>query len=62
MKKNDLKNMKGSLSRNELKVITGGRKPIEDALDAGCGCTNAACANTHNGNGDSYCNGTFCCG
>ncbi len=51
--------MKGSLSRNELKVITGGRASIEEA---GCACTNAACANTHGGNGDSYCNGTFCCG
>lgn len=62
MKKHDSKNLKGSLSRNELRTIKGGLKHIEDSVDMGCACTNAACANTHNGNGDSYCNGTFCCG
>ncbi|PKF73625.1 hypothetical protein [Chryseobacterium sp. PMSZPI] len=61
MKKNELKKMKGHLSRNELKTIKGGGQP-EAPFDLGCACTNAACANTHNGNGDSYCNGTFCCG
>ncbi|WP_167510758.1 hypothetical protein [Chryseobacterium sediminis] len=57
MKKNDLKKIKGILSRDEQRAIKGGK-----IADGGCGCTNAACANTHNGNGDSYCNGTFCCG
>lgn len=52
--------MKGILSREEQRTIKGG-KMAPDAY-GGCGCTNAACANTHNGNGDSYCNGTFCCG
>ncbi|NIF07198.1 hypothetical protein F3J23_17380 [Chryseobacterium sp. Tr-659] len=61
MKKNDLKKLKGSLSRNELRTIKGGTIH-EDPIDMGCACTNAACAATHNGNGDSYCNGTFCCG
>lgn len=54
--------MKGSLSRNELKTIKGGLREEDPISDGGCACTNAACANTHNGNGDSYCNGTFCCG
>ncbi|UTX48096.1 TIGR04149 family rSAM-modified RiPP [Chryseobacterium sp. MA9] len=66
MKKINLKKLKGSLSRNELKTIKGGLRfesSVDDSsVDMGCGCTNAACANTHNGNGDSYCNGTFCCG
>ncbi|WP_126653652.1 hypothetical protein [Chryseobacterium aureum] len=62
MKKLDLKKMKGSLSRNELKTIKGGVRAEDPIADSGCACTNAACANTHNGNGDSYCNGTFCCG
>lgn len=62
MKKINLKKMKGSLSRNELKTIKGGMMTDAPEAEAGCGCTNAACANTHNGNGDSYCNGTFCCG
>ncbi|SFK32144.1 hypothetical protein SAMN05421692_4019 [Chryseobacterium indologenes] len=57
MKKIDLKKLKGSLSRDEQRTIKGGL-----IAASGCGCTNAACANTHNGNGDSYCNGTFCCG
>ncbi|WP_156172764.1 hypothetical protein [Chryseobacterium lactis] len=61
MKKNDLKKLKGSLSREEQRTIMGGKK-IYNPNDLGCACTNAACANTHNGNGDSYCNGTFCCG
>lgn len=61
MKKIDLKKLKGSLSRDEQRTIKGGlRRPDPNGL--GCACTNAACANTHNGNGDSYCNGTFCCG
>lgn len=54
--------MKGSLSRNQLKTIKGGMMAEDPETGGGCGCTNAACANTHNGNGDSYCNGTFCCG
>ncbi|MGR3854530.1 MULTISPECIES: hypothetical protein [Chryseobacterium] len=62
MKKFNLKKMKGSLSRNELKTIKGGLREEDPISDGGCACTNAACANTHNGNGDSYCNGTFCCG
>ncbi|VFA43690.1 Uncharacterised protein [Chryseobacterium indologenes] len=57
MKKIDLKKLKGSLSRDEQRTIKGGLIKA-----SGCGCTNAACANTHNGNGDSYCYGTFCCG
>lgn len=53
--------MKGILSRDEQRAVKGGYvKQNESGM--GCGCTNAACANTHNGNGDSYCNGTFCCG
>ncbi|MBE4950819.1 hypothetical protein [Chryseobacterium culicis] len=60
MKKLDLKKMKGILSRNEQRKIKGGMAAPDAGV--GCGCTNAACANTHNGNGDSYCNGTFCCG
>jgi len=61
MKKLDLKKMKGILSRDEQRAVKGGYvKQNESGM--GCGCTNAACANTHNGNGDSYCNGTFCCG
>ncbi|MDR6371823.1 hypothetical protein J2795_004045 [Chryseobacterium bernardetii] len=62
MKKINLKKMKGSLSRNQLKTIKGGLMADDPETEGGCGCTNAACANTHNGNGDSYCNGTFCCG
>lgn len=65
MKKIDLKKLKGSLSRDEQRTIKGGLRNPNVGVgggDAGCGCTNAACANTHNGNGDSYCNGTFCCG
>ncbi|WP_431611982.1 hypothetical protein [Chryseobacterium sp. 'Rf worker isolate 10'] len=60
MKKLDLKKMKGILSRDEQRKIKGGM--VAPDASVGCGCTNAACANTHNGNGDSYCNGTFCCG
>ncbi|CAI8908334.1 hypothetical protein [Chryseobacterium sp. IT-36CA2] len=62
MKKLNLKKMKGSLSRNDLRTIKGGVRAEDPIAGVGCGCTNAACANTHNGNGDSYCNGTFCCG
>ncbi len=60
MKKFDLKKMKGILSRDEQRKIKGGM--VAPNAEGGCACTNAACANTHNGNGDSYCNGTFCCG
>ncbi|GEN69129.1 hypothetical protein [Chryseobacterium rhizosphaerae] len=62
MKKIDLKKMKGSLSREEQRTIKGGLIKEDPYTELGCACTNAACANTHNGNGDSYCNGTFCCG
>nr|WP_315031056.1 hypothetical protein [uncultured Chryseobacterium sp.] len=61
MRKNDLKKLKGSLSRDEQRNIKGGNAPANGS-GMGCGCTNAACAATHGGNGDSYCNGTFCCG
>ncbi|PWN64965.1 hypothetical protein C1631_020290 [Chryseobacterium phosphatilyticum] len=62
MKKIDLKKLKGSLSRDEQRMIKGGYIKPDNGGSMGCACTNAACANTHNGNGDSYCNGTFCCG
>ncbi|MBO9693828.1 hypothetical protein [Chryseobacterium sp.] len=62
MKKNALKLKKASLSRNELKTLKGGLREEDPITEGGCGCTSAACAATHGGNGDSYCNGTFCCG
>ncbi|CAH0253512.1 hypothetical protein SRABI04_03290 [Chryseobacterium sp. Bi04] len=62
MKKIDLKKLKGSLSRNEQRKIKGGVREEDPYTDLGCACTNAQCAASHGGNGDSYCNGTFCCG
>ncbi|UZT97212.1 hypothetical protein ODZ84_18755 [Chryseobacterium fluminis] len=62
MKKNDLKKLKGSLSRNELKTIRGG-VVREDPYDMGCACIKATCYVMY-GNGDCHCNDTpegFCC-
>ncbi|WPO90260.1 hypothetical protein [Chryseobacterium sp. HR92] len=58
MKKNALKLKKASLSRNELRTLTGGRLP-EDPIDGGaeCGCLQAGCP----GDGSARCGGRGCC-